>query len=218
MFSGNCFTLVASPNHKKTIIMNKLYATVIMVAGASILSIQAMAIKFKVLGGSMDAVKNETQLNVVYDYSKMAVGKFDDEADYISKKKSDYNEKEAGRGESWAKAWKADRSKRFEPTFEELFNKHSEKTKVGSYPSAKYTLIFKTTFTEPGFNVHVMRKNASIDGEFWVVETANQGHVIAKVQMSDAPGRTFGGYDYDTGARIEECYAMAGKSFAKKYF
>jgi len=189
-----------------------------MAAGASMLSVSAMAIKFKVLEGSMDAVKNETQLNVVYDYSKMAVGKFDDEADYIRKKKADYNEKESGRGNAWEKAWKADRSNRFEPAFEELFNKHSSKTKVGTYPSAKYTLIFKTTFTEPGFNVHVMRKNASIDGEFWIVETANQAHVIAKLKMDDAPGRTFGGYDYDTGARIEECYAMAGKSLANKYF
>ena len=198
--------------------MNKLYATVIMVAGASMLSVQAMAIKFKVLEGNMDAVKNETQLNVIYDYSKMGVGKFDDEAEYIRKKKADYNEKESGRGDAWAKAWKADRTKRFEPAFEDLFNKHSSKTKVGNFAAAKYTLIFKTTFTEPGFNVHVMRKNASIDGEFWIVETANQANVIAKVQMSGAPGRTFGGYDYDTGARLEESYAMAGKSFAKKYF
>lgn len=198
--------------------MNKFYSAIVMVAAASICSVQAMAIKFKVLEGNMDAVKNEAQVNIVYDYSKMGVGKFDDEGEYVKKKRADYNEKESGRGDSWAKAWKADRTKRYEPAFEELFNKHSEKTKVGNYPSAKYTMIFKTTFTEPGFNVHVMRKNASIDGEFWIVETANQNNVIAKVQMRDCPGRTFGGYDYDTGLRIEECYAMAGKSLANKYF
>lgn len=196
--------------------MKNIFTGILIVA--SLISTTTQAIKFKLLEGSMDAVKSESQLNVEYDYSKMGVGKFENEEDYLKKKKADYNEKESGRGNSWVSAWKADRKKRFEPTFEELFNKHSDKTKVGAYPAAKYTLIFKTTFTEPGFNVHVMRKNASIDGEFWVVETANHQNVIAKVKMDDAPGRTFGGYDYDTGVRIEECYAMAGKSFAKKYF
>lgn len=61
----------------------------------------------------------------------------------------------------------------------------------------KYTLIFKTDFTEPGFNVGVMRKNAVISGEAWIVETANKDHIIAKISVDKALGRTFGGYDFD---------------------
>lgn len=76
-------------------------------------------------------------------------------------------------------------------------------------------MIVKTTFIEPGYNVHVSRKNASIDGELWIVETANKNNVIAKISFKGAPGRTFGGYDYDSGVRIQESYAVLGKSAAK---
>jgi hypothetical protein len=174
----------------------------------------AFAQKLKLIQGDLSALKDETELNVAYEYSPMRVGKFEKEEDYIAKKKAEYNEKEAGRGEKWEAAWIGDRSERFEPQFEELFNKHAKNLKVGSNPSAKYTLIIKTTFTEPGFNVYVTRKNASIDGQAIVVKTGDTTP-IATISFEKAPGRTFGGYDYDTGTRIQEAYAMLGKSLGK---
>ena len=79
--------------------------------------------------------------------------------------------KEAGTGDSWAIKWVEDREARFEPKFEELFNKHLEDdgVKLGRYPEAQYTLILKTTHTEPGFNVGVMRRPAHINVEVSVV-------------------------------------------------
>ena len=82
---------------------------------------------------------------------------------------------------------------------------------VGKFPDAKYTMIMSTTYTEPGFNIYVTRKNAHINAEYTIVETADHSKVIAKIIMLKAPGRTMGGNDYDTGARIEEAYAAAGK-------
>lgn len=52
----------------------------------------------------------------------MGVGKFKDEADFVNKKKSEYNKKENGRGDKWEKSWIADRELRYQPHFEELFN------------------------------------------------------------------------------------------------
>ncbi len=193
----------------KHIFKIKLILTVVF-----FMSITGFAQKFKVIEGNTKALKGESQVNLEYDYSKMGVGKFKDEADYIAKKKAEYNKKEEGRGDKWEKSWIEDREKRFQPHFEELFNKHS-KLSGGNFSSAKYTLIVKTTFTEPGFNVHVSRKNASIDGELWIVETANKSNVIAKISFKGAPGRTFGGYDYDSGVRIQESYAVLGKNTAK---
>jgi hypothetical protein len=140
------------------------------------------------------------------------VGKFNDEKEYIDKKKEEYNKKEAGKGDTWAVAWVDDRETRYEPQFNELFEKTSQMTIT---PKAKYTLIYKTTFTEPGFNVGVMRKNATIDGEAWIVETADKNKVIAKIAVTKAPGRMFGGFDFDTGERISEAYAMAGRALAR---
>ena len=181
---------------------------------ALLLSANAMAQKVRVLDGNLDALKGVSKINVQFDYSKMGVGKFATEEEYIEKKKDDYNKKESGKGNDWEKAWKADRKNRFEPQFKELFAKHSDMN-IGNFPSEKYTLIFKTTYTEPGFNIYVTRKYAEIDGEAWIVETTNPDNVIAKISVQNCPGRTYGGNDYDTGTRIQESYAVAGKGLGK---
>lgn len=188
-----------------------LRATLLVITTAC-LSLTALAQKIKLKEGSLDVLKNETSINIEFTYDNMAVGKFDKEADYVNKKKTEYNAKEAGRGDRWEKAWIDDRKNRFEPNFIELFTKHSE---LADSKKAKYTLIFHTTFTEPGFNVYVTRKNASIDAEVLIVETANKSNVIAKLTLDNAPGRTFMGNDWDTGERISESYAKAGKSLGK---
>ncbi len=144
----------------------------------------------------------------------MSVGKFATEAEYIAKKTDDYNKKEPGKGDRWAKDWVADRHNMFEPKFDELFERESGLS-TGDYKDAKYTLIYKTLTTEPGFNVYITRKNAETDAEVWIVETANPSKIIAKISVENAKGRTFGGNDYDTGVRLAECYADAGKYLGK---
>ncbi len=134
----------------------------------------------------------------------------------LFRSKEALNKKESGRGDKWEKDWYSDRNRRFEPRFEEEFNKYCE-IKAGNYPTEKYTMTFRTVFTEPGFNIGITRKNAYIDGEVIIVETANPDKIIVKMEISNCPGRTFMGNDYDTGERIQEAYAMAGKGLAK-YF
>ncbi|MBG9378492.1 hypothetical protein I5907_19805 [Panacibacter sp. DH6] len=189
-------------------ILSALAGISLMIATAG----SATAQRLKLIEGSLDAIQSETSLNFDFSYDNMSVGKFDKEADYVAKKTAEYNNKEDGRGDRWAKAWVDDRKDKFEPKFIELFTEYSEKSQSRN---AKYTLIFKTTFTEPGFNVGVMRKNAVIDGEVWIVETANPSNIIAKISVEKALGRTFGGYDFDTGGRIMEAYADAGKALGK---
>lgn len=189
-----------------------LKATILLTAVLTLSNVYAQKVKLK--DGDLSALSSAKSINIEYDYSDMGVGKFDDEADYIKKKKEDYNKKEAGRGDKWEEAWVADRKNRFQPQFEELFNKYAP-MKGGENPGAKYTLIFKTTFTEPGYNIHISRKNAVIEGEAIIVETANKDKVLARIEVSKCQGRTFGGYDYDSGTRIQESYAMAGKGLGK---
>ncbi len=188
----------------------KIFLSAVLTAAVAL---QASAQKIKLAEGDLGALKGQTSLQVKYDYSSMAVGKFDKEADYVAKKKSEYNAKEGGKGDKWAEAWVDDREARFEPQFEELFNKYSD-IQIGP-KSAKYTLILKTTFTEPGFNIYVTRKNAMINAEALIVDSSNPSQVIARISIEKAPGRTFGGYDFDTGTRIQEAYAAAGKALGR---
>lgn len=168
--------------------------------------------KVKLQSGSLDALKSESAINIQFQYDGMSVGKFKTEKEYLDKKTEEYNSKEPGKGDSWAVSWKSDRESRYEPRFIKEFTDQSN-MKVDK--NAKYTLIFKTTETEPGYNIVISRKNASIDGVATIVETANPSNVIATISVKNAPGRIFGGYDYDTGVRIQEAYATAGKKLGK---
>jgi len=188
----------------------KLSSSLLLMA---LISVSAGAQKIKLIEGDLSSLKGETTLGAKFLYDNMSVGKFDKEADYVAKKTDEYNKKEPGKGDTWAKSWVSDRERSFEPKFVELFERETEMT-VSRKKPAKYTLIFKTLHTEPGYNVGIMRGNAYIDAEIWIVETASD-KVIAKISLQKAPGRSYGGYDFDTGGRIAECYADAGKYVGK---
>jgi hypothetical protein len=177
------------------------------------ISLNSMAQKIKLIEGDLAPLAGESSLMVKFAYDNMRVGKYDKESDYIAKKVEDYNKKEPGRGDTWAKSWVGDREREFEPKFVDLFDKSGNITISRKKPT-KYTLVFKTLFTEPGYNVVITRKNAVINAEAWIVQTGSE-KVIAKISITKAPGRTYGGYDYDTGVRIAECYAISGKKLAK---
>ncbi len=66
-------------------------------------------------------------------------------------------------------------------------------------------------FTEPGFNVGVMRMPAYTNMEAQFVKTGTTAEE-AVITMTKAPGADAMGFDYDAGARISESYAKAGKS------
>jgi hypothetical protein len=167
--------------------------------------------------GDVAVLSGQKVVNVEYDYSSFGVGKFATEQEYLDKKSAEYNAKESGRGDNWKKAWVDDRKNRFEPKFEDLFNKGMENKGlqvVQSRPDAAYTMIVRTKFIEPGFNVGVMRKNAYIDYEIDVVESANKSSKVAELAMRNVPGAMAFGMDFDTGARLAESYAKAGKTLA----
>lgn len=169
----------------------------------------AYAQRPKVVEGDLKFLSGQNSIAIEYDYEGQAVGKFDREEDYIAEKKAAYNEDEAGRGDHWAEEWVNDRANLYQPKFEELLTKQSG-FKVTA--DAQYTLILKTTKTEPGFNVGIMRQPAFIDTEAIFVETANKDNVLARVIMLKAPGSTAMGYDFATGPRIAEAYAKTGKT------
>src|SRR5580700_5589096 len=150
-------------------------------------SLSTKSQRIRLVEGRLDFLKSETSVNIDFPYENMSVGKFSRESDYVSKKIEEYNKKEPGRGDNWAKSWVADRQYRFEPKFQELFDKYAE---IRVRKDSKYTILFHTTFTEPGFNVGVMKKNAEINAEVWIVETANRQNVIAKITIQNAPGRS----------------------------
>lgn len=185
---------------------------VILFLAVTLITLNMYAQRIRVAEGKVPDLKSEKSVNTEFTYDNISVGKYDKEADYIKDKTEEYNKKEAGKGDSWAKKWVDDRKLRFEPKFDELLTKYSDLTIDNN---AKYTIIFHTTFMEPGFNIGITRKNAYINGEALIVETANKSKVIARLSIDKAPGNSFWGNDYDTGERLSETYATAGKALGK---
>ncbi|KQS34172.1 hypothetical protein [Dyadobacter sp. Leaf189] len=188
-----------------------------VVAMVALSSNASIAQRVEARSGDVAVLSGQKIVNVKYDYSSFGVGKFATEQEYLDKKAAEYNAKESGKGDAWKKAWVDDRKNRFEPKFEELFNKGMEDKGlqiVQSRPDAAYTMIVRTKFVEPGFNVGVMRRNAYIDYEIDVVESNNKSGKVAELAMRNVPGAVAFGMDFDTGARLAESYAKAGKSLA----
>lgn len=190
----------------KKMFLAALFAIVMGTVGAQ---------KITILDGSLDALKGQSIVNVEYDWSKIAVGKYIDEADYLEKKSSEYNKKEPGRGEKWISAWHGDKTRRFVPEFEKLFNKHLKKTGiyVGNEKSARYKMVVTTTYIEPGYNVYVSKMPAFVTLTIDIQDTES-GKSVCEIVSKGNPGRTYGLSDMDTGVRIAEAYALAGKKLA----
>ena len=167
--------------------------------------------KLKVIEGDLATLKGQTAMKLEFTYDNLTIGRKNrPEAEYVAEKKADHNKKEAGKGDEWEMKWKENRPNVFEPKFRELFAKESKMTT--SDDNATYTLIFKTTNLEPGYKIGLSTVPAYIDGEAWIVETANKDKIIAKVTVQNSPGAAaFGFLDFDAGSRIAEAYAKAGK-------
>jgi hypothetical protein len=193
--------------------------TSLLLAVVLLLSVPALhAQKLKLESGALDFLKDLDAVNVEYDYSSMTVGKLTESA-YAEGKVAELNKKEAGKGDQWLTSWKHDRAARFEPKFETLLNKQFSERKsalhFGAAPAAKYTVIVKTTAMEPGWNVGVMRHDAEVSVTATFVETQNRTTELAVVTVSKAPGRDAMGYDFDSGWRVSEAYAKAGKELGQ---
>ena len=190
-----------------------LFAVMLALISGSSLNAQRISLE----KGDFDFLTGQEQLLVKYDYSDLSVGNYDKEEEYIADKVEEYNNDEAGKGDEWKEAWLSDRPNRFEPKFEELFNltiaeKDLECSSMAE--SAAYEVVVHTTFVEPGFNVGIARKNASINVEM-IFREISSGNEMAVLTITNCPGRGAMGFDFDTGYRIEEAYAMLGRSVAR---
>ncbi|MFN6943331.1 MAG: hypothetical protein ACK4ND_00175 [Cytophagaceae bacterium] len=173
--------------------------------------------KITVVSGDLKAIKGLKKLNIEYDYSNMSVGKYDKEEDYVNEKVAEKNEANPGKGDEWKGKWIGDREKRFQPKFEELFKKYLKADiSIGQFDDADYTMVLRTTHTEPGFNIGmgIIRKVAHTNLEAVFYKKGSNSPVLV-ISIYRSPGEDAMGYDFDRAHRIQESYAKAGKSLGK---
>ena len=187
--------------------MRQLKSTIILLF-CCVLSVSSFARKAKLLEGSLDELKGVKKINVQFNYDHVTVSNDNiPEEEYIEKRKTELNEKEARKGDSWARMWKDNRARKYEISFRNQFNRDA-KIRCGAFPEEKYTMIFKTTNIEPGYNIVMSKRPSRLTGEAWIVETANPEKVICKLLVENCPG-SMPGADIDDSERLRYSYIVA---------
>ena len=167
--------------------------------------------KIKVESGDLKFLKDVADLSIVFEYPEdMKFGKTTLK-EYVDEKVAAKEKKEEGSGEEWKEKFFADRER-----YNEKFIYGMEKYAGDLYvaeddPDFEYTMIVKTTFIEPGFNIGIRSKNSAIDLDITFVKTNAPDEVIAKVKLSKAPGAAHP----DAGERLADAYFTAAQTFGK---
>jgi len=163
--------------------------------------------KVKLLQGSLKPLKEIKSFSIRFVYDSMIVGTDVPEETYLARKKKDWEEKEQGKGVEFYNTW-FDYRKLYAPWFKQSFSRFS--TVNLDDADAKYTIVVRTRRTEGGWNLGIVNKAGQVEGEFIVVETADNNKVVAKIHFLASAGPSTGG-DFEMFSRIQNAYQVAGK-------
>lgn len=195
--------------------MKKLVLSVLFVS--SMMTAQRM----DVVKGNFDFLKDQKEINVQFDYSELTLMKENkSEAIYVEERTRDLNEKHKNVGDIWAKKWEASKELSWNPKFLELVNVVLSKKDVDvsfqeGLTAVPYTLIVKSVWIYPGWDVMMMKQPAKVTTLLTFVETGNPTNVLAEITSKDAPGDQWGN-NFSNETRIGEGYAKTGKSLAQR--
>ncbi|TDE31698.1 hypothetical protein E0I61_03060 [Flavobacterium ranwuense] len=173
-----------------------------------------------VVKGNFDFLKDQKEINVEFDYSKMTLMKEKKtEAQYIEDRTKELNEKTKGVGNIWMKKWNASKELIWSPKFLELMNvvfvKDKKETSFQEgLIAAKYTLIVETVWIYPGWDAMVMKQPAKVSTLLKFVETNDKSNVLLEISSQEAPGDQYGS-NFSNESRIGEGFAKTAKSLAK---
>ncbi|TDE55014.1 hypothetical protein [Flavobacterium sp. GT3P67] len=173
-----------------------------------------------VVKGNFDFLKDQKEINVEFDYSKMTLMKEKKtEAQYIEDRTKELNEKTKGVGNIWMKKWNASKELIWSPKFLELMNVVFVKDKKEvsfqeELITAKYTLIVETVWIYPGWDAMVMKQPAKVSTLLKFVETSDKSNVLLEISSQEAPGDQYGS-NFSNESRIGEGFAKTAKSLAK---
>lgn len=195
--------------------MKKQFIAIVLMIGAFV-----NAQNIKDAKGSLAVLKDQTSVNVEFDYSNLKLMKENlTETEYIKNRTEDLNKKTPGIGDAWAKKWKGSKEMIWNPKFLELVNVvlYKEKKNIlfkEDNKAAKYTVEVKVDWLYPGWDAGVMKQHAKVSTTIKLVETANRSNVLYEAKFIDAPGDQWGN-NFSNESRIGEGFAKTGKTLAK---
>jgi hypothetical protein len=190
-----------------------------MLAGLFV-SCTMMSQNMNVVKGDFGFLKDQKEINVEFDYSKMTLMKEKKtETQYVEDRAKELNDDKKGVGDLWKKKWNPSKELIWNPKFLELINvvllkDDKEVSYQEDLKAAKYTLIVETVWVYPGWDAGIMKQPAKVTTNLKFVETANKSNVLLEISSENAPGDQYGN-NFSNESRIGEGYAKTAKSLAK---
>lgn len=171
----------------------------------------------KIISGKPESLKAIKTWNVEFVFRNPDIHKEGKEDAFVAKKTKEFNEKEKGKGDRWAKNWEENKQELYKPKFELLMNKYLKESgvKVGAEAEgAKHTIIVETTWMYLGYNVGVSSQPSKITSTISFVSDADKTKPLFQVQMIESPGNVVTSNPYSEFDRLIESYAKCGKDLA----
>ena len=184
-----------------------------------IISRTAFAQDMEVVKGNFDFLKDQKEINTIFDYSSFTMMKEKkSEAQYIQEHKADLDEKAKGNGNLWEKRWVVAKDQIWTPKFLEIGNivlsKAGKDVNFQEGLNTPYTLIVQTVWIYPGWDAGIMKQPAKVTTNLKFVETANKSNVLLEITSEEAPGDQWGS-NFSNETRIGEGFAKTAKSLSK---
>ncbi|NLN32304.1 MAG: hypothetical protein GX159_01745 [Flavobacteriaceae bacterium] len=189
--------------------------TTLFLVAFTALTLSVSAQKMKIESGNLSFLKDQTEINVEFDFSNATFyNEKMSEQDYINKRLKEIgDDKGKAEADKWLEDWNSSKEDSFTEKFITSFNNYG-KIQVSEDDSAPYTLIVETVWIYPGWFAGVMKQPAKITTNLKFVETANRNNVLAVISSKNAPGDGYFIGVANNNDRISEGYAKTGKSLA----
>lgn len=170
------------------------------------------------VSGSLEFLKNQTNLNVEFVYDGMKVSEFTEEI-YLKQKRSEF--RKPADGDKFVKKWVMDRNDSYEPKFMEKLNYGLKKLNIVSeknIPVHTYTMVVKTVKTEPGFfdGSAGMKRDTYIDLVITFFDSTNRKTNLCTLKAEKMVGITEEQNDMkETNLKITQAYVLVADKLSK---
>ena len=163
--------------------------------------------------GSLDFLKGQDQVKLVFDFSSLTIDGDSEEA-YMKERMAD--EKTPEDAQKWKDEWKGAHRNLFENTFTQYCNDELKAFMVNkSYENAAYTIIVKIIDIDPGNFAGPFSNPSKLRASFKMVKTGEENNVLAVLDLKKIFIRAsaFNPVEY---MRIEMGFGELGKEFGKQ--
>jgi len=169
----------------------------------------ASAQKFK--KGSIDFLKGQSKVNVVFDFTKITIDG-DSEESYIKERMAD--EKTSEEAERWKDEWFGAHRTQFMNTFIKYCNDELKDLQVSKTEDATYTIVVKIEDIDPGNFGGPFSNPSKLKAAIKIVKTSDMNTALADLLLKNI-FNPWGAQPVEY-MRIEMAFGELGKTLAKQ--